>query len=92
MTIVGKEKTTEYQFGQKFNGTPFCPICGVSAFQNLYGPPQELIDRLPEARRAIVAKKLRIQPVNLRCLDGVEWDRISIEKDDCGTEGYEVPA
>jgi hypothetical protein len=91
VTTTGREKTTDYRFGRMFNGTPFCQTCGVLCFQNLYGPPKEVIDRLPEAKQEFVAKQLRIQPLNIRVLDGVEWGLIKVKKEDEGTKGYTLP-
>lgn len=90
VTITGRESTTEYQFGQKFNGSPFCKTCGVHVFGNLYGPPKELVETWPEARQQIVKKKLAIQPVNIRALHGVEWESLKITRVDEGTEGYGI--
>lgn len=88
MAITGRENTTDYRYGQKFSGAPFCKTCGVHCFKNLYGPPQEVVDRLPESKREFVLRQLRIQPVNLRVLEGVEWDKITVKREDEGTKGY----
>jgi hypothetical protein len=89
--ITGKENTTEYQFGRKFNGSPFCKTCGVHAFQNLYGPPKEVIDSLPEEKKAFVRKKLAIRPLNIRVLDGLDLATVHINRSNEGTEGYSLP-
>lgn len=80
-----------YQFGSKFSGAPFCKTCGIHCFGNLYGPPKEVLATWPEARQAVVKKKLMIQPLNIRVLDNVEWDELKWEKLDVGTEGYRLP-
>jgi hypothetical protein len=54
------------------------------------GPPQEVVDRLPESKKEYVRKLLEIQPVNVRTLDGVEWEEIQVKREDEGTEGYEL--
>lgn len=90
VTILGKENTTPYGFGQKFNGWPFCKTCGVHCYGIAIGPPQELVDSWPEARQKMVEKIRRIQTVNIRTLHGVEWDQIKVERSDEGTEGYVV--
>ncbi|OLN87507.1 hypothetical protein CCHL11_06156 [Colletotrichum chlorophyti] len=90
VSLVGKDKTQEYQFGRKFNGSPFCRACGVHCFGNLYGPPKDLIARLPKAKQEFVRKQLEIQPLNIRVLDDVEWDEIDIKWSNEGTEGYAV--
>ncbi|TQN67268.1 Centromere protein V [Colletotrichum shisoi] len=88
VTLVGKDQTQDYKFGRGFNGSPFCRICGVHCFGNLYGPPTEVVVRLPEATQAFVRKQLEIQPIKIRVLDGVDWDKIDIKWRNEGTEGY----
>lgn len=79
-----------YKFGRGFNGHPFCSACGVHTHQILYGPPQSVIDRLPPDRLAFVQKQLDIQPVNVRCLDGVNVAELAITRSDEGTDGYVI--
>ncbi|KAH0441256.1 glutathione-dependent formaldehyde-activating gfa [Colletotrichum camelliae] len=88
VTIVGKDRNQEYQFGRKFNGAPFCKTCGVHCFGNLYGPPQSIIERLPEAKKEFVRKQLEIQPLNVRVLNDVDWNGLGIKWANEGTEGY----
>ncbi|GKT59573.1 glutathione-dependent formaldehyde-activating enzyme [Colletotrichum tofieldiae] len=88
VTLVGKDQTQDYKFGREFNGSPFCRICGVHCFGNLYGPPKDIVARLPEAKQEFVRKQLEVQPLNIRVLDDVEWDRINIAWSNDGTEGY----
>ncbi|KAI8211283.1 Centromere protein V [Colletotrichum sp. SAR 10_66] len=88
VTIVGKDRTQEYQYGRKFNGAPFCKTCGVHCFGNLYGPPQSIVDRLPEAKKEFVRKQLEIQPLNVRVLNEVDWEELDIKWANEGTEGY----
>ncbi|PVH87837.1 glutathione-dependent formaldehyde-activating enzyme [Cadophora sp. DSE1049] len=87
--LVGTENVTEYQFGRKLMGHPFCTICGVHVYMNVYGPPRSVIDRLPEERKEIIRKNLDLKPVNVRVLEGVELERLNIERSDEGTDGYE---
>ncbi|ROV93466.1 hypothetical protein VPNG_09633 [Cytospora leucostoma] len=89
--LVGKENTTTYAFGRKFNQAPFCKTCGVACYGVTVGPPQEVIERLPEEKKAFVERLRRIQPLYVRAMNGVEWDEIRIERNDDGTQGYEVP-
>lgn len=91
VSIIGKEETTTYAFGRKFNQSPFCKTCGIACYGVTVGPPQEVVDRLPEEKKAFVERIRRIQPLSVRALHGVEWDEIKIEKSDEGTEGYVVP-
>lgn len=88
VTLVGKENTTTYAFGRKFNEAPFCKTCGVACYGVPIGPPQEFVDKLPEAKKEFVEKQRRIQPLYVRVMDGVEWDDIHVEQSDEGTEGY----
>ncbi|KAK7739631.1 hypothetical protein SLS53_005598 [Cytospora paraplurivora] len=91
VVLVGRENTTTYAFGRKFNQAPFCKTCGVACYGVTVGPPQEVVDRLPEEKKAFVDKLRRIQPLYVRAMNGVEWDEIRIERSDDGTQGYEVP-
>ncbi|KAM0809093.1 putative Mss4-like protein [Seiridium cardinale] len=79
-----------YAPGQGFSGSRFCKHCGVKVFSDLYGPPAELVATWPEARQAMVARKLDIKPLNVRALEGVEWDQLQVQRSDEGTEGYVV--
>ena len=91
VVFSGRDNTTAYAFGRKFNQTPFCSTCGVACYGVAVGPPREVVDRLPEDKKAFVEKMTRIQPLYVRAMDGVEWDEIKIERSDEGTEGYVVP-
>ncbi|KAK2041946.1 glutathione-dependent formaldehyde-activating enzyme [Colletotrichum somersetense] len=91
VTLDGNDQTRDYKFGRGFNGWPFCRTCGVHCFGNLYGPPKEIIARLPEAKQEFVRKQLEIQPLNIRVLDGVEWDRINIKWSNDGAADYVLP-
>lgn len=88
VSIIGKENSKDYTFGRAFNGTPFCKTCGSHVYTNLYGPPQHVVDRLPDAKKEFVRKQCEVQPINLRILDGVEWDELNVRRSDEGTEGY----
>ncbi|GJC78865.1 hypothetical protein ColLi_01703 [Colletotrichum liriopes] len=85
VTLVGQDQTQEYKFGREFNGSPFCRICGVHCFGNLYGPPKDIVARLPEAKQEFVRKQLEVRPLNIRVLDDVEWDKINITWSNEGT-------
>lgn len=89
--LAGKENTTTYAFGQKFNQTPFCKICGVACYGVTVGPPQALVDKLPENKQNFVELQRRIQPLYVRAMNGVEWDKIRVERSDEGTDGYGIP-
>jgi hypothetical protein len=70
-------------------GFPFCSTCGVHVYMVVYGPPQHIVDRLPEDKKEFVRKNLHLQPVNIRVLDGVDLGTSNIKRSDIGTEGYE---
>jgi hypothetical protein len=86
--VTGAEHMQDYRFGRRFMGHPFCKTCGVHVVMNVYGPPQEVVEKWPEARQAIVKKNLDLKPVNVRTLDGVGVGRLKINKTEAGTEGY----
>jgi hypothetical protein len=69
-------------------GHPFCKTCGVHVYMNVYGPPQDIVDRLPEAKKVFVGKQLELQPVSLRILEGVSLGDLSIQRSDGGAQGY----
>ncbi|KAH8201940.1 hypothetical protein TruAng_003932 [Truncatella angustata] len=79
-----------YAWGSKFSGLRFCRHCGVQLWSDLWGPPAEVVATWPEARQQMVKRKLNIKPLNVRVLEGVEWDQIEIQRSDEGTEGYVV--
>lgn len=56
----------------------------------MHGPPKEVLDGWPEARKVAVGKYLEICPVRVRVLDGVDVDSLTVERSYEGTEGYEV--
>ena len=90
VTLGGTEYATEYRFGRKFNGSPFCKFCSVNVYGNLYGPPAVAVEAMPQKAKDMVERTLQLQPLNVRVLDGVEWGRIQVHKCDEGTEGYAI--
>ncbi|CAN8105440.1 unnamed protein product [Discula destructiva] len=88
--LLGKDKTTTYEFGRKFNQTPFCATCGVAVYGVAVGPPQSLVDRLPVEKQRFVEQQRRIQPLYVRAMDGVDWEGLKVERSDEGTEGYSL--
>lgn len=90
VTITGKDQCTEYLFGNRFNGHPFCTTCGVQVFQILHGPPAEIVAAASEARQQMIKRKLEIQPINVRLFDGVNLEDLDIHRMDEGTGGYTV--
>lgn len=56
----------------------------------LHGPPKELVDTWSETRQKMVKEKLEIVPIRVAVLDDLDWDELTIERSDVGTEGYEI--
>lgn len=90
VTLIGKENTTTYAFGRKFNQAPFCKTCGVACYGVPVGPPQDVVNNLPDDKKEFVEKLRRVQPLYVRAMDAVEWDEIHVEQSGEGTEGYEL--
>jgi hypothetical protein len=65
-------------------------MCLLTRYVVVFGPPKELVATWPEARQQMVQRKLQVHPLNVRMLDGVEWDKINIQRSDEGTEGYVI--
>jgi hypothetical protein len=74
--------TSTYQFARKFLEHKFCSICGVSTNIKVIGPPQEMVSKMSDAGREHARKMTEIMPVNIRVLDGVEWDEVNISNSD----------
>ncbi|KAF2718537.1 hypothetical protein K431DRAFT_287561 [Polychaeton citri CBS 116435] len=90
VVINGEEHMQEYRFGRKFNGNPFCRFCGVHVYLNLYGPPQEVVDRLSIEKQEYIRRMLDVKPVNIRTLDTIDVEDLDVVRSNEGTEGYEA--
>lgn len=90
VTIVGEDNTTGYQFGRKFVTHHFCKTCGVPMYMRFQGPPKEVLETMPEDRQNEIKKRTNMVPVNLRVLEGVDWDELNIEVVSQGTDGYVI--
>jgi hypothetical protein len=90
VTIVGEENTTSYQYGRKFCAHHFCKTCGVPLYMRIHGPPKEVMESWPEARKELVRKNCELLPVNLKVLNDVEWKDLKISRTDEGAVGYTV--
>ncbi|KAK0738863.1 hypothetical protein B0T18DRAFT_423004 [Schizothecium vesticola] len=90
--IHGGDNTFEYLYGRKYNGAAHCRTCGVLVFNNVYGPPVSVFDRLPPERKEKVLatywKNLAMRPLNVRALDDVDVGALKVQREDEGTEGY----
>lgn len=56
----------------------------------IHGPPKEIVDTWPEARKELIKKNVNLFPVNLRVMNDVEWDELKIERSKEGAVGYVV--
>ncbi len=92
VSLAGADNARDYLFGRKFGSQSFCRGCGVVVFQKLYGPPRHVVDAWPEARQEMYRRKMDVLPLNIRALDGVEWDELEIQRSDEGTDGYDIPS
>jgi hypothetical protein len=66
---------TTYVFGPKFNEHKFCNNCGVSVYihKNEHIPEDEWKKRVKNTTQE---EWREMQPVNLRCFEGVEWEEL----------------
>jgi hypothetical protein len=92
--IQGLEHGFEYRSGRKFAGTVHCQRCGVHVFSNVHGPPTSVFDRLlPERKEAamkVYHANMRLQPLNVRAMEGVDLSSLTIKRTDEGTAGYRL--
>jgi hypothetical protein len=78
VSITGADNTTGYSFGRKFTKHHFCNKCGVPVYLSILGPPKEIQDRWSDEARARMAPKFDLLPVNVKLLQGVEWDQLKV--------------
>jgi predicted nuclease with RNAse H fold len=94
--IHGKEHTSEYMYGKKYGADHFCTTCGVYVFATVIGPPLSVFDKVPPERKEFVMsvyrKNVRMLPLNVRCMEGLDIASLKINKTDYGAEDYELPA
>lgn len=71
--------TTPYTFGRAMQSHEFCPICGVSVYIRKLSISPEHYAKYSGPQKD--QKKWEgIMPINLRCFEGVEWDKIEVKK------------
>lgn len=68
----------------------FCNICGTGTHSRVLGPPKHIQDNWSSEIRAENAKNFDVLPVNLRILEGVEWDELKVKRDDKADGDYFV--
>lgn len=49
-------------------------------FLKIIGPPKEEVDMMSEAGKAMVKEKTALLVVNLRAMNGVEWEDLDIKR------------
>lgn len=72
VSIIGEQNLTPYSFATNRLAHKFCKICGVPVWVTK-GEPKEGASE-EEKKRA------NRMPVNLRCVEGVEWNEIKVGK------------
>jgi len=92
VAISGTSNLTNYSFSRGYNKFRFCSTCGinVNVDKDVSAVSKEVWDSWSQERRE---NWPNILPVNLKCLEGVEWDTIDIKKGDWRSEDpqYVVP-
>ncbi|KAH9221425.1 Mss4-like protein [Leptodontidium sp. 2 PMI_412] len=77
--ITNASFLTSYSFGRKFRSWEFCPVCGVCIWARKHDLTAEEYASYGDADEDQAVWKARMN-VNLRVLDGVEWDEIKIAR------------
>jgi len=70
---------TSYSFGRKFRSWEFCPVCGVCVWARKHDLTTKEYNAFGDADEDYDVWRARMN-VNLRVLDGVEWDGIKIAR------------
>ncbi|RDL35823.1 uncharacterized protein BP5553_06435 [Venustampulla echinocandica] len=95
---------THYRFGRHYQEHRFCSVCGVPvctrklpdvSLEEFSLHPNPIVKEMtPEQLKAIYEKMQNMLPINVRCLDGVEWGSFEVAKGDYkdSPPEYEVPA
>ena len=82
--MVGEDNLTRYRYGS--NDNRFCKTCGIYVDLQIERPPEEKMQDWPDSMRERLEGFVKMHPVNIRILDGVEWKGQPGE-----TEGEDVP-
>ena len=61
--------------GRRWQEHRFCSVCGVSVYIEKLPVSAEEVAKWPDSRKKLWPVVL---PVNLRCLEGVEWERVEV--------------
>jgi hypothetical protein len=81
VSFVGTSNLNTYLFGNKYHAHKSCKNCGVPVYiDSFVGPAKEVYETWPEEKQKQREQYISYIPVNIRCLEGVEWDQIKSEK------------
>ena len=78
VSIQTTTPTTPYIFGRAMQSHEFCPICGVSIYIRKLSITTEHFAKWNKGGRGQKEWE-QIMPINLRCFEGVEWDKIQVK-------------
>ncbi|KAE8452685.1 hypothetical protein EG329_013944 [Mollisiaceae sp. DMI_Dod_QoI] len=76
--ISGADKLTSYIFGRRFQSHEFCSTCGVSIYIKKLDVTDEMWAK--NATKKSKEEWKKVCPINLRCFEGVEWEKIEVKK------------
>ncbi|KAK0101969.1 hypothetical protein ONS95_001222 [Cadophora gregata] len=77
--ITNASFLTSYSCGRKWRSWEFCPICGVCVWARKHDLTPEQYNAFGDADEDYAVWRARMN-VNLRVLEGVEWDEIKVER------------
>jgi hypothetical protein len=78
VSIQTTTPTTPYIFGRAMQSHEFCPVCGVSIYIRKLSITTEHFAKWNKGGRDQKEWE-QIMPINLRCFEGVEWDKIQVK-------------
>jgi len=77
--------------GRKISTHRFCTTCGVPLFVDASREvPEEVLNTVPEFVRGDLRTIHLKLPINLRAVEGLDWEKLKITKMASGQEGYVV--
>lgn len=74
MQVFGAENLTSYRFNRKFATHLFCKTCGLHVDLAIREPSEDGAKVLNAAQKEFFEYAKTTHPLNLRLLDGVEWN------------------
>ncbi|KAK8080909.1 hypothetical protein PG997_008727 [Apiospora hydei] len=93
VSIPASSWENTFAYGGKYGGgSRHCKTCGVLVFDEVVGPPISVFDSVPLERRErlleVYHRNMSLQPLNIRCVEGLDLGPLEIQRSDKGTEGY----